>query len=277
MTAAPPFPTSPAPVPPTPQTLSIEGLTVAAGHDGAGPVLVRDLTLELRRGRVLALVGASGSGKSMTCMAALGTLPPGTRTLSGRVRLNGAECAPEALRGREVAAILQNPRSAFNPVRTMRDHALETLAALGLAGPDSEARIEAAMVEAGLDEPARILPLHAFEMSGGMLQRMMIALALLAEAPFLFADEPTTDLDLVVQARILDLLERLVAARGLGVLLVTHDMGVVARLADEVAVLDHGRLVECAPVEEVFRAPRHPVTRMLVAAHLALYGLELAP
>lgn len=268
---------------PTPSSasglLSIEGLTVAAGSgSGAdGAVLVRDLTLEVRRGRVLALVGASGSGKSMTCMAALGTLPPGTRALSGRVRLNGAECAPAALRGRQVATILQNPRSAFNPVRTMRDHALETLAALGLSGPDGEARIEAAMAEAGLDEPARILPLHAFEMSGGMLQRMMIALALLADAPFLFADEPTTDLDLLVQMRILDLLERLVAARDLGVLLVTHDMGVVARLADDVAVLDQGRLVECAPVEEVFQAPRHPVTRMLVAAHLALYGLELAP
>lgn len=261
----------------TSDTLSIEGLTVAAGRDGAGPVLVRDLTLEVRRGRVLALVGASGSGKSMTCMAALGTLPPGTRALSGRVRLDGAECPPASLRGRQVATILQNPRSAFNPVRTMRDHALETLSALGLSGPDGEARIAAAMVEAGLDEPARILSLHAFEMSGGMLQRMMIALALLADAPFLFADEPTTDLDLVVQMRILDLLERLVAARGLGVLLVTHDMGVVARLADDVAVLDHGRLVECAPVEEVFQAPRHPVTRMLVAAHLALYELELAP
>lgn len=260
-------------------TLSIEGLTVVAGSgSGAdGAVLVRDLTLEVRRGRVLALVGASGSGKSMTCMAALGTLPPGTRTLSGRVRLDGADCAAAALRGRHVATILQNPRSAFNPVRTMRDHALETLAALGLSGPDAEARIAAAMAEAGLDEPARILPLHAFEMSGGMLQRMMIALALLADAPFLFADEPTTDLDLLVQMRILDLLERLVAARGLGVLLVTHDMGVVARLADDVAVLDQGRLVECAPVEEVFQAPRHPVTRMLVAAHLALYGLELAP
>ena len=146
MTAAPPFPTSPAPVPPTPQTLSIEGLTVAAGHDGAGPVLVRELTLELRRGRVLALVGASGSGKSMTCMAALGTLPPGTRTLSGRVRLNGAECAPEALRGREVATILQNPRSAFNPVRTMRDHALETLAALGLAGAASAEEIKIGII-----------------------------------------------------------------------------------------------------------------------------------
>lgn len=273
-------PASASPAPSSaPGTLSIEGLTVAAGSgSGAdGAVLVRDLTLEVRRGRVLALVGASGSGKSMTCMAALGTLPPGTRTLSGRIRLDGADCAPAALRGRQVATILQNPRSAFNPVRTMRDHALETLAALGVSGPDAEARIEAAMAEAGLDEPARILPLHAFEMSGGMLQRMMIALALLADAPFLFADEPTTDLDLVVQMRILELLERLVAARGLGVLLVTHDMGVVARLADDVAVLDQGRLVECAPVEEVFQAPRHPVTRMLVAAHLALYGLELAP
>lgn len=104
----------------------------------------------------------------------------------------------------------------------------------------------------------------------------MIALALLSEAPFLFADELTTDLDLAVQLRILELLQALVAERGIGVLLVTHDMGVVAKLADDVAVLDHGRLVEQAPVGEIFRAPRHAMTRILVGAHLSLYGMKLS-
>ena len=171
---------------------------------------------------------------------------------------------------------MQNPRSAFNPVLTMRDHAVETLKALDRHGADAEHGIELAMAEVGLEEPQRVLDMHAFEMSGGMLQRMMIALALLSEAPYLFADEPTTDLDLVVQMRILELIEKLVRERGLGVLLVTHDMGVVARLADDVAVLDFGMLVEQAPVEEIFSTPRHEVTRMLVEAHLALYGMELA-
>nr|WP_263623170.1 nickel import ATP-binding protein NikD [Rhizobium sp. T1473] len=255
--------------------MTIKNLTVLARHGNDSQTLVSDLSLKVRPGRVLALVGASGSGKSMTCSAALGVLPPGVVQTSGSVALNGSTIEPQNLRGRRVASIMQNPRSAFNPVRTMRFHAEETLKALDRHGPDAQARIEATMLDVGLDDPRRVLDLHAFEMSGGMLQRMMIALALLTEAPYLFADEPTTDLDLVVQMRILDLMEQLVRQRGLGVLLVTHDMGVVARLADDVAVLDFGQLVEYAPVEQIFRAPQDIVTRMLVEAHLALYGMEL--
>lgn len=259
----------------TSQTFSIEDLTVTTVRDGQSHILVDDLTLTVRRGRILALVGASGSGKSMTCSAALGVLPSGVKTLRGRVAIDGAPYETSALRGRYVATIMQNPRSAFNPVRTMRDHAVETLRALGKLGPDVEDRMAHCMQAAGLDDVKTILGLHAFEMSGGMLQRMMIALALISEAPFLFADEPTTDLDLVVQLRVLELLEKLVEDRGLGILLVTHDMGVVAKLADDVAVLDQGRLVEKAPVMDIFHNPRHEVTRMLVSAHLSLYGMEL--
>ncbi|SJZ86930.1 nickel import ATP-binding protein NikD [Consotaella salsifontis] len=257
-----------------PTFLTIEAMTVAAA--GAPRPLVENLSLTIERGRVLALVGASGSGKSMTCLASLGVLPPGVFQTGGEVRIDGRSHTWQELRGRHVAAIMQNPRGAFNPVRTMRDHAVETLKALGRFDSDADDRIASALIEVGLKEVKQVLPLHAFEMSGGMLQRMMIALALLSDAPFLFADEPTTDLDLVVQMRILDLLERLVAERGLGVLLVTHDMGVVARLADDVALIDHGRLVEEGPVEAMFASPRHPVTRLLVNAHLSLYGMELA-
>ncbi|MFK0382749.1 nickel import ATP-binding protein NikD [Agrobacterium sp. NPDC090273] len=259
----------------TGKTLAIEGLTATTTFDGSTRHLVNDLSLTIQQGRILALVGASGSGKSMTCSAALGVLPPGVVVAKGRITIDGAAQHAAALRGRHVATIMQNPRSAFNPVRTMRDHAIETLKATGKHGADAKDRIEDAMRAAGLDEVKNTLGLHAFEMSGGMLQRMMIALALLSEASFLFADEPTTDLDLVVQLRVLDLLERLVTERNLGILLVTHDMGVVARLAHDVAVLDHGRLVEQAPVMEIFHRPRHEVTRMLVAAHLSLYGMEL--
>lgn len=256
--------------------LTIEKLTVETRRNGARTVLVDGVTLELRGGEVLALVGASGSGKSLTCSASLDVLPPGTRRSGGSVRIDGRERPPAGLRGREVATIVQNPRSAFNPVRSMRDHAWETLKALDIPRPDREARIARAMTEAGLDEPAGILPLFPFEMSGGMLQRMMIALALASGAPFIFADEPTTDLDLIVQREILDLLDRLREERRLGILLVTHDMGVVARLASRVAVMETGRIVETGPVRRIFHNPRHPATRRLVNAHLSLYRAENA-
>ena len=128
----------------------------------------------------------------------------------------------------------------------------------------------------GIEEGARVLKLYPFEMSGGMLQRMMIAMAVLCESPFIIADEPTTDLDVVAQARILDLLESIMQKQAPGMLLVTHDMGVVARLADDVAVMSQGKIVEQGDVETLFNAPKHTVTRSLVSAHLALYGMELA-
>ncbi|MEI2385526.1 ATP-binding cassette domain-containing protein [Breoghania sp. JC706] len=255
----------------TSRCLEISGLTVRTMCDGRERELVSGVDLALEGGEVLALVGASGSGKSMTCAAALDVLPPGTWRAGGTVELDGQVRTAREVRGAYVATILQNPRSAFNPVRTMRSHAHETLRALGMGRSGRNARVEAAMIDAGLEDVPRILALHPFEMSGGMLQRMMVALALMSEAPFLFADEPTTDLDLIVQREILDLLERLKKTRGLGILLVTHDMGVVARLADRVAVMDAGRIVETGPVMDVFHRPAHPTTRRLVDAHLSLY------
>ncbi|TWD50766.1 nickel transport system ATP-binding protein [Agrobacterium vitis] len=258
-------------------TLSIQNLTVCPAQADAHPALVDHLSLELKRGRILALVGASGSGKSLTCSASLGVAPAGVRVAHGTLALDGQPVLPENVRGKVVATIMQNPRSAFNPVRTMRHHVVETLKATGRLPPDHDLQQALALMhDVGLEEPQRILEMHAFEMSGGMLQRMMIALALMSGAPFLFADEPTTDLDLIVQMQVLDLIERVAKKQGLGVLLITHDMGVVARLADDVAVIDQGKLVETGSVMEIFHAPQHPVTRMLVQAHLSLYGLELA-
>ena len=153
---------------------------------------------------------------------------------------------------------MQNPRSAFNPLHTMHTHARETCLALGK--PADDATLTAAIEAVGLENAARVLKLYPFEMSGGMLQRMMIAMAVLCESQFIIADEPTTDLDVVAQ----------------GMLLVTHDMGVVARLADDVAVMSHGKIVEQGDVETLFNVPKHAVTRSLVSAHLALYGMELA-
>ncbi len=254
--------------------LTIEGLRLATRRHGTPIELVRGLDLSVPAGQVTALVGASGCGKSLTCLGIQDCLPPGVTRIAGRVAVDGQVKSGLELRGRLVATVLQNPRSAFNPVLSMRAHALETLKATGRQGPDSDKRILAAFAEAGLDEPARVLELYPFQMSGGMLQRVMIALALLSEASFLIADEPTTDLDLVLQAHVLDLIERLVATRGLGVLLITHDMGVVARTARTVAVMEAGQIVERGDVRDIFSTPRHAATRALVAAHLALYPEE---
>ncbi len=147
---------------------------------------------------------------------------------------------PCARRGNKIATHMQTPRSAFNPLHTMHTHARETGLALGK--PADDATLTAAIEAVGLDNAARVLKLYPFEMSGGMLQRMMIAMAVLCESPFIIADEPTTDLDVVAQARILDLLESIMQKQAPGMLLVTHDMGVVARLADDVAVMSHGKI-----------------------------------
>ncbi|MFK3704290.1 nickel import ATP-binding protein NikD [Klebsiella sp. NPDC088457] len=252
-----------------PQKIQFEQFTLCADRP-----LVNDLSLTLRRGQVLALIGSSGCGKSLTCAAALDVLPPGVKQTAGRLLLDGVPAHGAQLRGGTVATIMQNPRSAFNPLHTMGTHARETCRAVGQ--PADDETLIATLRAVGLENPSRLLLRYPFEMSGGMLQRMMIALALLSKAPFIFADEPTTDLDAVAQGRILDLLAEIVATRGQGLLLVTHDMGVVARLAHEVAVMDHGRIVERCDVDTLFSAPRHPVSQRLLAAHLALYGMESA-
>lgn len=252
-----------------PQQIELNNITLQAAQP-----LVHGVTLTLKRGRVLALVGGSGSGKSLTCAAALGILPAGVRQTAGEIRADGKAVSPSALRGIKIATIMQNPRSAFNPLHTMATHARETCRALGR--PADDATLIAALEAVGLEKASRALTLYPFEMSGGMLQRMMIAMAVLSDAPFIIADEPTTDLDVVAQARILDLLAQIMQSRAPGMLLVTHDMGVVARLADDVAVMAHGKIVEQGDVETLFRAPQHTVTRGLVGAHLALYGRELA-
>lgn len=252
-----------------PQQIELQNITLTADRP-----LVHGVSLSLKRGRVLALVGGSGSGKSLTCAAALGILPPGVRQTAGSLLADGKPISPCDLRGVKIATIMQNPRSAFNPLHTMATHARETCLALGK--PADDATLIQTLEAVGLENAERVLKLYPFEMSGGMLQRMMIAMAVLCDAPFIVADEPTTDLDVVAQARILDLLESIMQRRAPGMLLVTHDMGVVARLADDVAVMDNGNIVEQGDVETVFNAPKHNITRNLVSAHLALYGMELA-
>ena len=184
-----------------PQKIQLEQISLAADRP-----LVSDVSFTLRRGQVLALLGSSGCGKSLTCAAALGLLPPGVRQTAGRVLLDGIPVHGEQLRGATIATIMQNPRSAFNPLHTMAAHARETCRAVGREAND--AVLLAAMEEVGLDNPRALLKRYPFEMSGGMLQRMMVALALLSRAPFIIADEPTTDLDTIAPGETVALLGR---------------------------------------------------------------------
>ncbi|MDM7890776.1 dipeptide ABC transporter ATP-binding protein [Curtobacterium caseinilyticum] len=254
--------------------LEVEGLRVAFGD--AEPV-VRDVSFSLTPGRVLALVGESGSGKSVSAMSVLGLLPPGAQ-VSGSARFQGTELIGasadvlRAVRGAGIGVVFQEPMNSFTPVLSIGTQVAEAVRAhptdLDRAGVS--ARVDELLRAAGLTDPARIRKAYPHELSGGQLQRAMIAMALAGDPVALMADEPTTALDVTVQAGILDLLRRLGRERGLAVLLITHDMGVVADVADEVLVMRRGDPVEHGAVAEVFAHPGADYTRELLAAVPAL-------
>jgi peptide/nickel transport system ATP-binding protein len=251
--------------------LVVDGLRVAFGED-AEPV-VDDLSFALTPGRVLALVGESGSGKSVSAMSVLGLLPPGA-VVSGSAVFRGEEllAAPDdalrAVRGAGIGVVFQEPMSSFTPVLTIGTQIREAIRAhptdLDRAGVT--ARIEELLLAAGIVDPSRVRRAYPHELSGGQLQRAMIAMALAGGPVALVADEPTTALDVTVQAGILDLLRRLCRERDLAVLLITHDMGVVADVADDVLVMRRGVAVEAAPVRELFAHPEAAYTRELLDA-----------
>ncbi|GAA3343195.1 ABC transporter ATP-binding protein [Curtobacterium pusillum] len=250
--------------------LEVEGLRVAFGD--AEPV-VRDVSFTLTPGRVLALVGESGSGKSVSAMSVLGLLPPEAR-VSGSVRFRDAELvgAPDdelrAVRGAGIGVVFQEPMNSFTPVLSIGTQIAEAITAhpTALDRAGVSARIDELLRSAGLTDPARIRKAYPHELSGGQLQRAMIAMALAGDPVALIADEPTTALDVTVQAGILDLLRTLGRERDLAVLLITHDMGVVADVADEVLVMRRGDPVEHGTVAEVFAHPTAEYTRALLAA-----------
>lgn len=257
----------------------LENVTI----DLAGKVprrLVDNLSLTVDAGRVLAIVGESGAGKSMTSLAIMGLLPPGIRRTGGEITIVDQPTARldaegwRRLRSGTVAMIMQNPMSAFDPVFTIGSHFHETIVSHEASQSAGEIRRRsiAALVEVGLPDPEAALDIYPFQMSGGMLQRVMIALALIGNPTFLIADEATTDLDVVSQARILHLLRERSRERHLGMVTITHDLSVAAFLADEVAVMQKGKLVEQAPVREIFANPKHPYTVELMDAHKRLYS-----
>lgn len=255
------------------QKLIVENLCLSTCKNGQWQELVHDINLEIRRGRILALIGSSGSGKSLTCAGLQGLLPAGVSCTGGRGLVQEGETRRAVRPGHDVATIMQHPRSAFDPLMTMRAHARETARFARRARKLSEEEMRHYFAEVSLSDP-RVPDLYPLEMSGGMLQRAMVAMALISEAPFILADEPTTAMDLVVQAKVLDMLKRLSLAHDIGMLFITHDMGVVARMAEDVAVMDQGRIIEVNTVERIFEHPQHARTRALVQAHLSLYPEE---
>jgi peptide/nickel transport system ATP-binding protein len=258
--------------------LSVEGLRVAfSSHSGAVTAL-RDVTFALDPGRTLALVGESGSGKSVSSLAIMGLLPRNGRISSGRIAYAGGDgrshdlaTADEAtrrrLRGAEIAMIFQEPMSSLNPLFSIGDQIGEMLLLHERLAPAARRRRVIEMLElVEIPAAATRLDQYPHEMSGGMRQRVMIAMALVCRPRLLIADEPTTALDVTVQAQILDLMRRLQAEMGMSILFVTHDMGVVAEIADAVAVMYAGAIVESAPVPDLFDAPGHPYTQGLLAS-----------
>ncbi|WP_232216130.1 dipeptide ABC transporter ATP-binding protein [Promicromonospora sukumoe] len=255
--------------------LQVEGLSVV--FDDAAAPAVDGVSWTLRPGRVTALVGESGSGKTVSAMAVLGLLPE-SAVMGGSIRLGaGAELVGASaetfreVRGAVLSLVSQEPMSAWNPVLTVGDQIAEALRA-HLRGPDrpnrraAHERVLELLLEAGLRDPERVAASYPHQLSGGQLQRALVAMGLSQDPVAIIADEPTTALDVTVQAGILDLLRGLRDERGTAVLLITHDMGVVADLADDVVVMHDGRIVEAAPVRELFAAPREEYTRTLLAA-----------
>jgi len=238
---------------------------------------VNGLSLGIDHGRTHALVGESGCGKSVTAMSVLRLLPvPPARYEGGRIlyREGGRELdllrvgAPDlrAVRGGRIAMIFQEPTTCLNPVYTIGQQIVESIRLhRGLRGSSARRLAEQTLEEVGIRDPARGLDAYPHEFSGGMRQRVMIAMALVCEPSVLLADEPTTALDVTIQAQILDLIASLKASRGIGVLLISHDLGVVAGSADVVSVMYAGRIVERASVQDLFSNPLHPYTRGLLA------------
>ncbi|WP_445528342.1 ATP-binding cassette domain-containing protein [Streptomyces cyslabdanicus] len=249
--------------------LDVRGLTVRTGD---GRTLVDDLSFTVAGGERLGLIGESGSGKSLTTLAVLGLLPDGM-TATGSVELAGTQVigAPEkrltSLRGRDAAVVFQEPLTALDPLMRVGRQIAEPLRRrTGLKGKDLQRAVADTLAQVRLPDPERIARAFPHEISGGQRQRVALAMALACAPKLLIADEPTTALDVSVQAEMLELIDRLVRERDMAVLFVSHDLAVVAKVTDRALVLKDGRAVEEGPVDAIVGAPREEYTKALVAS-----------
>lgn len=251
--------------------LQVENLRVRL-HSAAGPVhAVEDVSLSVAPGKTLGIVGESGSGKSVMARSLMGLLPKrAVAVQQGSIRLRGRDIAAlsshqmQSLRGRDIAMVFQDPMTALNPVLRLSVQLAEPLQQhLGMNRRQARSRAIELLDAVGIPDAARRIDLYPHQLSGGMRQRVVIAIALSCNPALLIADEPTTALDVTVQKQILDLLADLQRQRGMGMLLITHDLGVVASRAHQIAVMYAGRLVETAPAATLFSAMRHPYTEAL--------------
>jgi microcin C transport system ATP-binding protein len=254
--------------------LDISELSVAFHQQSGSTLAVDRVSFEIKRGECVALVGESGSGKSVSALSILKLLPyPAASHPSGNIRFKGRELLSlsenemRSIRGNDISIIFQEPMTSLNPLHTIEDQLGETLHLHREIGAASaRARTLELLTQVGIPEPKTRLGSYPHQLSGGQRQRVMIAMALANEPDLLIADEPTTALDVTVQAQILALLADIRARVGMSLLFITHDLGIVRRIADRVCVMTGGKIVEQGPVEQVFTAPRHPYTKALLAA-----------
>ncbi|MCZ4058098.1 ABC transporter ATP-binding protein [Pantoea sp. LMR881] len=253
--------------------LRVRQLSVALPAGMDRQFAVENLSFDLAAGEILCIIGESGSGKSVTAHAAMGLLPRALRITSGEILLRDKDLltlTPDALRqlqGRTLAIIFQDPLSALNPLMTIGAQIMEVMQAHNVGDALSQRqKVLSLLHEVGLPEPARIQHQYPFRLSGGQRQRVMIAMALALDPDVLIADEPTTALDVTTQAQILKLIRELQQRKGMSVMFITHDFGVVEEIADQVIVMEKGRMVESGPAQQVLRHPQHPYSRQLIAA-----------
>jgi peptide/nickel transport system ATP-binding protein len=258
---------------PTEPLLNVDHLTTVFDLPGGSVPAVDDVSFEIRPGETLGLVGESGCGKSVTALSIMRLVQPPGRIKSGSVRFRGrdlltlSESAMREVRGADIALIFQEPMTALNPVFTVGNQIAETLLVHDLATRrDARAKAIDLLEAVRIPDAAARIDDYPHQLSGGMRQRVLIAIAIACRPALVIADEPTTALDVTIQAQILDLLRDMKSAFNLSLLLITHDLGVIAETADRVAIMYAGRIVEEGPVREIFQRPQHPYTRGLLAS-----------
>ena len=254
--------------------LSIRDLSIAFGSGAREFLAVDRVSFDIGKGETVAVVGESGSGKSVTALSVMKLLPyPSAHHPSGSIMFKGRDLLPLSerqmrhVRGNDITIIFQEPMTSLNPLHTIEKQIGEILELhQGVTGQAARARILDLLDQVGIPDPAGRLKSYPHQLSGGQRQRVMIAMALANEPDLLIADEPTTALDVTVQAQILKLLKDIQTRLGMSVLFITHDLGIVRKIADRVCVMQRGKIVEKGSVERVFKAPEHPYTRALLAA-----------